>query len=500
MSKEYVLSLDASTTSVRALLFRKDGSVAAEASREFRQHYPKPGWVEHDAIEIWEKQLECIHQVIDSTSTNPSQVAAIGIANQRETTVIWNAETSMPIHNAIVWQDRRTAELCEDLKAQGFENLVRQKTGLVLDSYFSATKIAWILNHVSGARELAASGKLRFGTIDSWLIWKLTAGAAHVTDVSNASRTLLMDIRTMQWDSELMNLFNVPSQVLPAIRTSSEIYGYTSKDLFEIEIPVAASAGDQQASLFGQACFERGMVKCTYGTGASLMMNTGPTPVMSKNGLLTTVACQVGDDKQYAIEGLIFVSAQVVKWLRDELGLIAHASETEDAARRVSDTGGVYFVPAFAGLAVPHWDSFARGTIVGMTLGTNRYHILRAALESIAYQIMDCTSSMEQDANFPIKEIRVDGGASQNDFLMQFQASLSQIEVKRPYVIETTARGAAYLAGLAVGFWRDKSELQQNYSVERVFYPEVDNPAIIAGYAGWKRAVERAKGWVTTDD
>lgn len=496
MQKKYVLALDASTTSVRALLFDHDGNVAADSSAEFTQYYPEPGWVEHDPMEIWDKQIACIKDAMEKAGASSKEVAAIGVANQRETTVLWDSATSTPIHRALVWQDRRTAGICDQVKAAGHGPKVSAKTGLVVDSYFSATKISWILDNVPGARKKAEEGKLRFGTIDSWLIWKLTGGAAHVTDVSNASRTLLLDITKRAWDSELLDIFNVPASVLPEVRLSSEVYGHTVDGLFETPIPVAASAGDQQASLFGQACFEKGMVKCTYGTGASLMMNIGSKPIFSQKGLLTTVACQVDEEPQYALEGLIFVSAQVVKWLRDEVKLISAPEETEDAARRVSNTDGVYLVPAFAGLAVPYWDSYARGTLIGMSLRTNRDHILRAALESIAYQIKDCIDSMEQDAQFKISEIRVDGRASKNDFLMQFQSDLLRVSVKRPHVIETTARGAAYLAGLAVKFWASKSELQNSFAVEKSFEQQLPISEVEKLYSGWKRAVERSRDWI----
>ncbi len=496
MQKKYVLALDASTTSVRALLFDHDGNVVSDATSEFTQYYPEPGWVEHDANEIWTKQLICIKEAMSKANAEASQIAAIGVANQRETTVLWDAKTSEPIHHALVWQDRRTTGVCDAVRAAGKAPLVSAKTGLVVDSYFSATKIAWLLDNVPGAREKANRGELRFGTIDTWLIWKLTGGTAHVTDVSNASRTLLLDINKLAWDQELMEIFKVPASVLPEVKKSSEVYGHTAEGLFDAQIPVAASAGDQQASLFGQACFEKGMVKCTYGTGASLMMNIGSKPIFSQKGLLTTVACQVGDEPQYALEGLIFVSAQVVKWLRDEVRLISAPEETEAAALRVSDTDGVYLVPAFAGLAVPYWDSYARGTLIGMSLRTNRDHILRAALESIAYQIKDCISSMEEDAQFKISEIRVDGRASKNNFLMQFQADLLRVAVRRPFVIETTARGAAYLAGLAVKFWNSKSELQNSFAVEQSFEQQLSQESTDKLYAGWKRAVERSRDWI----
>jgi glycerol kinase len=498
--KKYVVALDASTASVRAILFDHDGRIVADSATEFTQYYPQSGWVEHDPLEILNKQLEMLRTCVNKAKIEPSQIAAIGITNQRETTVIWDRISGMPIYKAIVWQDRRTAEVCQDLKAQGFEEYVKENTGLVLDSYFSGTKIAWILDHVEGARTRAERGELLFGTIDTWLIWNLTGGKAHVTDVSNASRTLLFNIKTFAWDEKLLTKLRVPSSVLPEVRKSSEIYGYTTSSVFgEVQIPIAASAGDQQASLFGQACFTSGMVKCTYGTGASLMMNTGSEPIFSKNGLLTTVACQVGDERQYAIEGLIFVSAQVVKWLRDELQLIQSADETESAANEVENNDGVYLVPAFTGLAVPYWDQFARGTLIGMTLRTGRSYVIRAALESICYQIKDCIDAMRIDSKIDIREIRVDGGASKNNFVMQFQADLLRVPVARPLVVESTARGAAFLAGLAVGFWESKAELQDSFALESKFEPVMTEAIAVKNYEGWKKAVSRSRDWADSN-
>lgn len=496
MSKEYVVAIDASTSSVRAIVFDRSGNVMSESSLEFTQYYPEAGWVEHDAEEILTKQLQVISEALSKSGILPQQIAAIGIANQRETTVVWDKNSGKPIHRAIVWQDRRTAGICDQLRKMGHEDYVRSNTGLVLDSYFSATKISWILDNVSGARDRAINGELLFGTIDTWLIWNLTGRSAHVTDPSNASRTLLFNINTYDWDPFLLEILNVPRQVLPEVRTSSEVYGLTHDGLFSgANIPVASAAGDQQASLFGQACFSVGMVKCTYGTGASLMMNTGDLPIYSKNGLLTTVACQVGEKRQYALEGLIFVSAQVVKWLRDELKLISDVAETEEAARAVPDTDGVYFVPAFAGLAVPYWDQYARGTLIGMTLRTNRNHVIRAALESVGYQIKDCIESMIDDSGIQIREIRVDGGAAKNDFLLQFQADLLSVPVSRPRVVETTARGAAFLAGLAVGFWKSQEELTNSFDLEKTYVSEATAESVENLYRGWKKAVNRSMDW-----
>ena len=491
----YVLAFDASTTSVKAILFDKSGTPVAESALEFEQHYPKQGWVEHDPEEIWVKQIECARNVIAESAIEPTQIAAIGITNQRETTVVWDRLTGQPIHKAICWQDRRTAQLCEELRNQGYEQLVKKSTGLVIDSYFSATKIAWILDNVEGARDRANRGELAAGTIDSWLIWNLTGGDSHVTDVSNASRTLLFDIVDYGWSKELLSLFRVPLSMLPEIRTSSEIYGLTVSELLGAEIPVASSAGDQQASLFGQACFDKGLVKCTYGTGASLMMNTGSEPVFSENGLLTTVACQVGENRQYAIEGLIFVSAQALKWLRDDMQLVQSVEETDEISKSVPDTDGVYFVSALSGLAVPYWDPYARGTLIGMSLRTKRAHIVRAAVESVAYQIADCIEAMSDESGIQIQEIRADGGAAQNTFLMQFQADLLGSRITKSPTLESTARGAAFLAGLAVGFWASIDELRDSYSVSDVYAPVMDRGSAATLHAGWARAVERSREW-----
>lgn len=491
----YVLAFDASTTSVRALLFDKSGNPVAENAQDFTQFYPQQGWVEHDPEEIWTKQLECGKKVLAEAGISSEDIVAIGITNQRETTVVWDRQTGKPIHKAICWQDRRTADLCEDLRSQGLGEYVQQSTGLVIDSYFSATKISWILDHVDGARARAENGELAAGTIDSWLIWNLTGGAAHVTDVSNASRTLLFDIVEYRWSDRLMEIFNVPASLLPEVRKSSEIYGQTVEELFGGTIPVASSAGDQQASLFGQACFDRGLVKCTYGTGASLMMNTGSKPVFSESGLLTTVACQVGDSRQYALEGLIFVSAQVLKWLRDNLQLVESVEETSEIAESVPDTDGVYFVSALSGLAVPYWDPYARGTLIGMSLRTTKAHVVRAAVESVAYQIADCIGAMGEDSGIEVTEIRADGGAAKNDFLMQFQADILGARITKSPTVESTARGAAFLAGLAVRFWDSVDELRDSYAVSDSFDPEVSRENAQALHSGWIRAVERSREW-----
>lgn len=491
----YVLAFDASTTSVRALLFDRSGSSVAESAQDFTQFYPQQGWVEHDPEEIWLKQIECAKNVLSEASVLPEEIAAIGITNQRETTVVWDRSTGKPIYKAICWQDRRASELCENLRAQGLAEYVQHATGLVIDSYFSATKMAWILDNVEGARAKAENGELAAGTIDSWLIWKLSGGAAHVTDVSNASRTLLFDIVEYSWSDRLLDIFNVPAEVLPEVRKSSEVYGHTEKELFGSEIPIASSAGDQQASLFGQACFDKGLVKCTYGTGASLMMNTGSEPVFSRTGLLTTVACQVGDSRQYAIEGLIFVSAQALKWLRDNLQLIDSVEETSRLAQSVEDTDGVYFVSALSGLAVPYWDPYARGTLIGMSLRSTKAHVVRAAVESVAYQIADCIGAMGEDSGIPVVEIRADGGAARNDFLMQFQADILGARITKSPTIESTARGAAFLAGLAVGFWESIEDLRSSYSVANSFEPSMDRTRAKELHAGWTKAVERSREW-----
>lgn len=495
MADTYVMALDEGTSSARAILFDRAGNVAALAQREFRQIYPQPGWVEHDAVEIWNTQLAVAREAMAQIGATASHIAAIGITNQRETSVIWDRKTGVPLHNALVWQDRRTAGVCDALKARGLEPYVKENTGLVIDAYFSGTKLAWVLDNTPGARARAEAGELAAGTIDTWLIWNLTGGKVHVTDASNASRTLLFNIRTGTWDERLLKELNVPRSILPEVRDSSEVYGQTAPDLFGGAIPVAASIGDQQGALFGQSCFEAGMVKATYGTGGSLMMNAGTVPMPSNTGLLTTVAWRIGGKMEYALEGLLFTVGSVVQWLRDELKLIHHAAETELAAKLVPDTNGVYIVPAFTGLSAPWWDQYARGTIVGITRGANRNHLIRAALESMAYQIRDVIGCMEKDAGISVSDLKVDGGAAMNNFVMQFQADQLGVTVLRPRVADTTARGAAFLAGLAVGYWKDKADLREAFTLDREFHPCADRVTPDRLYAGWSRAVDRARDW-----
>ena len=493
---QFILALDQGTTSSRAILFDHAGAIRAVAQREFTQFYPQPGWVEHDAEEIWATQAGVIAEAVAHAGIQFDQIAAIGITNQRETTVVWDRATGRPIHRAIVWQDRRTAEHCDALKQQGHAPMIQQKTGLVLDAYFSGTKLKWILDHVDGARKAAAEGRLAFGTIDTWLAWKLTGGQSHITDVSNASRTLLYNIHTHEWDDELLKLLDVPRVLLPEVRASSERYAETAAGLFPVRVPVAGIAGDQQAALFGQMCLQPGMLKHTYGTGGFMMLNTGDQPVPSKNNLLTTVAWKVDGKVTYALEGSIFIAGAVVQWLRDGLGLIKTSAEVEQLAASVPDNGGVYLVPAFAGLGAPHWDQFARGTIVGITRGTTAGHFARAALESIAYQTMDVLQAMEADSGIPLKELRVDGGATVDDLLMQFQADLIGVPLVRPKIRETTALGAAYLAGLAVGFWSSTDELQHQWQRDKEFHPAMDRAKVAELTRGWQKAVGRSQGWL----
>ena len=490
---KYLLALDQGTTSSRAVLFDQAGSIVSLAQKEFRQIFPRPGWVEHDPDEIWATQSNVAGEAILKARMTANDIAAIGITNQRETTVVWNRQTGRPIYNAIVWQDRRTAAMCDRLKADGLAPTIRRKTGLVVDAYFSATKLQWILKHVKGARELAKTGELAFGTVDSWLAWNLTGGKRHITDASNASRTMLFNIKTGEWDDDLMKIFGVPRSVLPEVRPSSEIYGETS--IFGGPIPLAGIAGDQQAALFGQVCTRPGMVKNTYGTGCFMLMNTGTKPIASKNKLLTTVAWQIGNRTEYALEGSIFIAGAVVQWLRDGLGMIKSSGEVEALAARVGDSGGVYVVPAFAGLGAPHWDAYARGIIAGITRGTNSAHLARAALESIAYQVTDVLKAMEADAGIKLKELRVDGGACMNNLLMQFQADLLGVPVVRPKVSETTALGAAYLAGLAVGYWNDPREIAVQWQADRRFVPAMKPARRKELLAGWNKALKRAKAW-----
>ena len=491
----YIMALDQGTTSSRAILFDKSGSIKSVAQKEFTQIFPQPGWVEHDPMEIWSSQIGVATEAIAKAGLEGTNVAAIGITNQRETTVVWNRKTGKPVYNAIVWQDRRTAGYCDSLKAAGKETMIREKTGLVIDAYFSGTKIKWILDNVEGARELAAKGELAFGTIDSWLIWNLTHGEVHATDITNASRTMLFNIHTQQWDEELLALLDIPASVLPAVTESSEVYGHTAPGVFAIEIPIAGIAGDQQSALFGQMCTAPGMVKNTYGTGCFMLMNIGEKPILSNNNLLTTVAWKVNGQVNYALEGSIFIAGAIVQWLRDGLGIIRSSSEVEALAASVPQNDGVYLVPAFAGLGAPHWDQHARGTLVGMTRGTNSGHIARAALESIAYQTMDVLKAMEADANISIKELRVDGGATANNLLMQFQADILQSQVVRPGITETTALGAAYLAGLATGYWQDLEEIRSQWNMEKCFTPNGDAAQRNNWIAGWNKAVTTAKTW-----
>jgi glycerol kinase len=485
----YILSLDQGTTSSRAIVFDKQGTIISIAQKEFSQLFPQPGWVEHDANEIWSTQIGVAAEAITKAGLSVKNIAAIGITNQRETTVVWNKRTGLPIYQAIVWQDRRTADYCDSLKQEGLAKTIQAKTGLVIDAYFSATKLKWILDEVEEVRELANKGDILFGTIDSWLLWKLTNGKVHATDVSNASRTMLFNIHTQQWDDELLQLFDIPTSILPEVRSSSEVYGYTQSILTAQEIPISGIAGDQQAALFGQQCTQPGMVKNTYGTGCFMLMNTGTKPVLSQNNLLTTIAWRVNNETQYALEGSVFIAGAVVQWLRDGLKMIRTAAEIEDLAAKVDTTDGVYIVPAFAGLGAPYWNQHARGTIVGITRGTSREHIARAALESIAYQTMDVLNAMQADAEIAIKELRVDGGATANNLLMQFQSDLLQTNVIRPITIETTALGAAYLAGLAIGYWSSTTEIQELWQKDKIFKPQMSVQTKEQLATGWGKAI-----------
>jgi glycerol kinase len=496
--KKYILTLDQGTTSSRAILFNNNGKIASLAQKEFKQFYPKPGWVEHDPMEIWSSQASVITEAALKENLKADEIAAIGITNQRETTVVWDRETGVPVYNAIVWQDRRTSEQCDLLKQKGLDKVIRGKTGLVLDAYFSATKIQWILKNVPGIKEKAAQGKLAFGTVDSWLIWNLTEGALHITDVTNASRTMLFNINTLEWDEELLEIFEIPKSILPEVKSSSEVYGETSGQLLGTKVPIAGIAGDQQAALFGHICVKPGMVKNTYGTGCFMLMNIGDKPVLSKNNLITTIAWKVGNNVQYAFEGSIFIAGAVVQWLRDELKIISTAAEIESLASEVSDSGGVYMVPAFAGLGAPYWNQYARGTIFGITRGTNRSHFAKAALESIAFQTMEVLKAMESDSGIEIKELRVDGGATQNNLLLQFQADILKASVVRPEVTEVTAIGAAYLAGLAVGFWGSIDQIQNQWQINRRFEPDTENKDDLI--KGWYRAIKAVNAWTETDN
>lgn len=489
--KKYILALDQGTTSSRAIVFDHDGKICSVAQKEFTQYFPKPGWVEHNPNEIWSSQASVIAESISAIDINGLDIAGIGITNQRETTIVWDVDTEEPIYNAIVWQDRRTADYCDKLKAEGLIDTIREKTGLIIDAYFSGTKIKWILDNVPGARQRAEQGKLRFGNVDSWLVWRLTRGEVHVTDVTNASRTMLFNINTLKWDADLLKLLDIPVSMLPEVKTSSEVYGHTKTTIFAHEVPISGIAGDQQAALFGQMCIEPGAIKNTYGTGCFVMLNTGEKPVKSENNLLTTIAWKIGDKINYALEGSIYVGGSVVQWLRDGLCCIKSSSEIEELAASVPDSGGVFFVPALTGLAAPYWDQHARGTIIGITRGTTTAHIARAALDGIAFQTYDIARAMAKDMGAPLTELKVDGGASRNNLLMQYQANLLGIKVVRPKITETTALGAAYLAGLAVSFWKDLDEIKQQWQVERTFDPVPDNEEIAAAKQGWADAVRR---------
>ena len=494
MSK-YIMALDAGTTSNRCILFDKQGNICSVAQKEFTQIFPQPGWVEHDADEIFATQLEVAQIALRNLGATAADIAAIGITNQRETTVVWNKYTGRPVYHAIVWQCRRTADLCQKLRQEGWTDAVRQKTGLVIDPYFSATKIAWILDNVQGARQMADRGELLFGTVETWLIWKLTGGRVHVTDYSNASRTMLFNINTLQWDEDILALLNIPKSILPQAMPSSTVYGKTDAAFFGAPVPISGAAGDQQAALFGQTCFAPGEAKCTYGTGAFVLMNTGEKPMFSQNGLVTTIAWGLNGKVTYALEGSIFVAGAAIQWLRDELRFIESASDSEYMARKVPDTNGCYVVPAFTGLGAPYWDAYARGTVVGLSRGVNKYHIIRATLDSITYQTNDVLTAMGSDAGIPLGNLRVDGGAAANNYLMQTQADVTDAPVLRPKCVETTAMGAAYLAGLAVGYWKDLEEIRANWSVDRTFRSEMDGQQRKVRLQEWKRAVSAAISW-----
>jgi glycerol kinase len=493
--KQYIMALDQGTTSSRCIIFDKQGTMKSVAQKEFMQIYPKPGWVEHDPMEIWSSQISVATEAMAKLGITADEIASIGITNQRETTIVWDKTTGQPIYNAIVWQCRRTSEMIDDLKAKGYESYITETTGLVPDAYFSGTKITWILDHVPGAREAAASGELLFGTVDTWIIWNLTKGKTFVTDYTNASRTMLFNIKKLTWDDKLLDELNIPRQMLPEVKPSSYIYGYSDRSLFGEEIPIAGAAGDQQAALFGQCCFHKGDVKNTYGTGCFLLMNTGEEAIVSKHGLITTIAASTGSKVQYALEGSVFVAGAAIQWLRDELQLIRTAAESEKYALQVEDTNGVYVVPAFAGLGAPYWDQYARGAIVGITRGCNRDHIIRATLESIAYQTHDVLKAMEADSGVTLQSLKVDGGACANRFLMQFQADILNTEVLKPECIETTALGAAYLAGLAVGFWKDREEIKSNWALAETFHSDMQESSRNSRIAGWKKAVKRSFEW-----
>jgi len=497
MEDKFILALDQGTTSSRAIVFNKKGEMVSVAQKEFTQIFPQPGWVEHDANEIWSTQAGVAAEAITQAGANGKNIAGIGITNQRETTVVWDRETNEPIYNAIVWQDRRTSKYCDELKVQGHADMIQDKTGLIIDSYFSGTKVKWILDNVEGAREKAEAGKLAFGTIDSWLIWKLTQGKVHVTDVTNASRTLLYNIKTLEWDKDMLELLDIPASILPEVKSSSEVYGHTVTTLFAHEVPIAGIAGDQQAATFGQMCIKPGSVKNTYGTGCFMLCNTGTTPVKSNNNLLTTIGWQINGETTYCLEGSIFMGGAIVQWLRDGLGIIKSSPEVEELAGSVEDNGGVFLVPALTGLGAPHWDQYARGTIVGLTRGSTSAHIARAALEGIAFQTRDVLKAMEADAGIEINELRVDGGAAINNLLMQFQSDVLDAPVYRPKTLETTALGAAYLAGLAVGYWDSVDEIKSQWAMDRKFEPEMPKEKSEKMIKGWDKALGRSKDWDT---
>lgn len=490
------MALDQGTTSSRAILFDKKGKIISIAQKDFKQHFPKAGWVEHDPEEIWTSQSSVMIESLVNKKIKANQIAAIGITNQRETTIVWDRKTGKAVYNAIVWQDRRTANYCNELKDKGHSEMVVSKTGLIIDAYFSATKIKWILDNIEGARAKAEAGELAFGTVDSWLIWNLTSGKTHITDITNASRTMLFNIHTQEWDQELLDLFEIPTSLLPEVKSCSEVYCETAGDVLSVKIPIAGIAGDQQAALFGQLCTEPGMAKTTYGTGCFLVMNTGNEAVRSKNQLLTTVAWKIGDEINYALEGSVFIGGAAIQWLRDGLELFKHAKESEHLAESIENNDGVYFVPALSGLGAPHWDQNARGAFFGITRGTTKAHMTRAALEAIAYQVYDVLKAMEKDSGKPTQELRVDGGATANSFLMQFQADLLECEIKRPEIIETTAIGAAFLAGLAVGFWKDQDEINSLWNADKSFGPRMDKSEQEKLLHFWHKAVERSKNWV----
>lgn len=498
--EKFILALDSGTTSNRAILFNSEGKLINSAQKEFTQIYPQPGWVEHRPEEIWQTQLEVAREVIQKQNITPAQIAGIGITNQRETTIIWNTETGQPIYNAIVWQDRRTAPFCDELKKQGFEKTIAEKTGLVIDAYFSGTKIKWILDHVEGARKLANEGKLAFGTVDTWLAWKLSGGQIHITDVSNASRTLAFNIKTLTWDDELLEIIDIPAKILPEVKSSSEVYGVTQKDIFGGEIPISGIAGDQQAALFGQMCIKPGMVKNTYGTGCFVVMNTGSKPIVSKHKLLTTIGWQIGQEVVYALEGSIFIGGAVVQWLRDQMGIIKSSGEIEELASQVENNGGVSFVQGFVGLGAPHWDQYATGAIIGLSRGTGKAHIARAALEAIAFRSMEVIETMVDDSEIILEELRVDGGAAVNNLLMQIQADAIGTKVVRPKITETTALGAAYFAGLGCGFWKNIDEIKNQWQVDKTFFPTEDKKQTQKTIRHWKKAVERSKHWYDSQD